>query len=132
MPTIQVMVKRVRSRKPSSRLSAGSGMLLALRAEAAHFLAQLFGDATQTFLEELRLAAQPDAEESLQSHVRAGHDQHALVDADPLAKIVARRGRVVAHQAKCAGPRLAEGEEAAEAIHPLAHDRQNVMQNATS
>src|ERR1017187_8961718 len=90
-PTMQAMQKGVRSRNPSSRFSVGSA--------TGRFFPQLFADAAQTFGEELGLAAQPDAEETFQPQVHAGHDQHALVEANALAQLVAGRGGVVAHQA---------------------------------
>ena len=72
---MHVIAKSVRSRRPSSRLSS----------DTFHFLPQLDADAAQALAEELRFAAQPDAEEAFQSEVYARHDQHALVDADPFA-----------------------------------------------
>src|SRR5215471_3421499 len=50
VPTMQVMAKRVRSRRPSSRFSS----------DTRRFLAKLEADAAQPFRQELRLAAQPD------------------------------------------------------------------------
>src|ERR1039457_5498882 len=120
-PTIQAMQKSVRSRSPSSRFSVGSA--------TECFFPQFFADSPQALREELVLAAQPDAEEALQAQVHAGNDQHALVDPNALAQLVARRGGVVAHQAEGAGARFAEGEEAREALHPCPHDRQVLLQN---
>ena len=45
------------------------------------------------------------------------------------ASSIAGRLGVISHQAQRAGLRLAKGEQAAETIHPLAHDRQIVLQD---
>src|SRR5689334_8690822 len=68
------------SRKPSWRCKAGAG------SATIHFLPQLNSDAAQTFLQEVRLSAQPDAEESFQSQMDSRHDQDTLIDADPLSQ----------------------------------------------
>src|SRR6266545_2239445 len=92
VPTMQVMVNSVMSRRPSSRFSAGSGMRAARGPQLG---VELDPDTAQAFVEELRLAAQPHADVALQAKVGAGHDQHALLDADALAKLVAGCSGVV-------------------------------------
>src|SRR5947209_11497604 len=93
------------------------------------FGAELDPDAAQPFLEELRLAAQPYADIALQTEVRSGYDQNTLLDANTLAEVVTRGGRVVLQKAQRAGLRLAEGQEVAEALHPRLHRRQILLQD---
>src|SRR5438034_11980 len=66
---------------------------------------------------------------SLQPEMRARNDQHALLHTHALAQLVARRGRVVLHQAQRTGARLAKSEKSAEAIRPLLDHRQILLQN---
>src|SRR5471032_297548 len=105
VPTMQEIVNRVTSRRPSSRLSAGAGSGM------PGFHPQLVSNAAQALGEKLRLAAQPHANEDLQPQVKPRHNQHAPVHANAFAKLVAGRGRSVAHQAQGAGPRLAKRQE---------------------
>src|ERR1041384_3361364 len=99
VPTMHVMVNRVTSRSPSSRRKpvAGWGSATSLLSP------ELFADPAQALGKKLRLAAQPHAQETLQTQMRAGHDEHALVHANLLAELVTRLGRIVTHQAQRAG-----------------------------
>src|SRR5690242_5680865 len=128
VPTMHAMANSVMSRRPSSRFSS-----LCMRALRRRFPlgVKLDPDAAQALVQKLRLAAQPDADIALQTEVRAGHDQHALLRAHALAQLEARRRRVVLHQAERAGARLAKGQEIAEARHPLLHHRQVLLQNGS-
>src|SRR5215472_15050914 len=58
---------------------------------ARHLGVKFDADPAQSFGEELGLAAQPDAQKAFEPEMRAGHDQHALIQSDALAELEARR-----------------------------------------
>src|SRR5947208_672818 len=81
VPTMHAIAMRVMSRRPSSRFSS-----LCMRARGGFTLGvQLDADASQTFVEELGLTAEPDANVAFEPEMRARHDQHALLRAHPFA-----------------------------------------------
>src|SRR5947208_12349807 len=111
VPTMQVMAKSVMSRRPSSRLSWAS--------DTVRFSPQLQADAPQAFGEELRLAADPHAEETLQVQMRPRHDQHTLIHTHALAKLEAGRARAVGDETERTCHWLIERKEIAEAQGPF-------------
>src|SRR5271170_3209092 len=111
---MQLIANSVMSRRPSSRRSSGM---------------KFEPDAAQTFTQEVRLAAKPQAQVAFEPQMRARHDQHAVFFADTFGQLITGRRGVVLHEAERAGLRFAERQEAVESVRPFAHNGQILLQD---
>src|SRR5215831_16008233 len=68
VPTMHAIANSVVSRSPISRFNAGCGLVPVLKRRLSiHFAAQFFSDSSQPLAQKLGLAADPDAQEPLDS-----------------------------------------------------------------